>query len=410
MSDASHKTIAYLTSAYARVGDTFIRREVECLRRLGYTVHTFSIRRTLGEDASEEIRREQGITDFILEQGVFALLWATALEKITHPITYFAATWLAFCTRDRGLRGLLLQIVYLMEACYLARRMRALGVKHLHNHIPANSANVAMLASCMTGIPYSLTVHGPTVFTKPEAWALPTKIEKSAFTVCISEYTRSQCMLWTKPEQWDKLKIVRCGVDELFLDAKIMPISSAPRLVFVGRLCADKGALVLIEALKKLRQRGITFKIDVVGDGPSRGEIESALSAEGLSDAVTLHGWCGSERVRELINESRALVLPSFAEGLPVVMMESLALGRPVVGTYIAGIPELIEPGVNGWLVPAGSSEALADALIEVLGADSMALETMGRTGAKSVATHHDVRRETEHLAGCFDIAMREGC
>jgi len=409
MSESADKTIAYLTSAYARVGDTFIRREVEHLRTLGHTVHTFSIRTTEGEGASEEIRREQATTDFILAHGFAKLMWQTTLEKLTHPIAYIAAAWLAFCTRDRGLRGLLVQVIYLMEAAYLARRMRALKVDHLHNHIPANSANVAMLASRMAGIPYSMTVHGPTVFTTPDNWALRTKIARSAFTVTISDYTRSQCMLYTTPSAWGKLKIVRCGVDTLFLDATPTPVPTEPRLVFVGRLCEDKGILVLIDALRSLRDMGIAFALDVVGDGPCFGLIESELAEHGLSDAVTLHGWLSSAAVHERILASRALVLPSFAEGLPVVMMESLALHRPVVGTFIAGIPELIEPGVNGWLVPAGSSEKLGSALIEVLTAEPAAMEAMGKAGAQAVAQRHDVRRETEKLSGYIVKSVGEG-
>ena len=409
MSDSGSKTIAYLTSAYARVGDTFIRREVENLRELGFTVHTFSIRKTEGEDVSEEIKREQATTNFILEHGWAKLLWESTLQMLSQPLTFTAAAWLAFCTRNRGLRGLLLQIAYLMEAAYLVRQMRSLKVRHLHNHIPGNSASVAMLSSRMSGIPYSMTVHGPTVFTAAENWALRTKIARSAFTVTISDYTRSQCMLYTDPKEWDKLKIVRCGVDSMFLDASPTPVPEEPRLVFVGRLCEDKGILILIDALKSLLDDGVSFKVDLVGDGPSRAEIESALAEYSLSDSVTLLGWLGSDSVRERILASRALVLPSFAEGLPVVMMEALALNRPVVGTYIAGIPELVERGSNGWLVPAGSSAKLSAALKEVLTTTTVKLESMGKAGTRVVAERHNVRHETERLAGYLLESIGKG-
>jgi glycosyltransferase involved in cell wall biosynthesis len=179
-------------------------------------------------------------------------------------------------------------------------------------------------------------------------------------------------------------------------------VPEEPRLVNVGRLSEQKGQLLLIEAARLLRDRGVDFELVIVGDGPLRGELERRIDRFDLRDRVRITGFLDNDGVRRELTAARALVLPSFAEGLPVVIMESLALGRPVISTHIAGIPELIEPGRVGWLVPAGDVGPLADAMAEALAADPSELEQMGRLGAARVAEQHDARAEAANLAALF--------
>lgn len=408
---ADSPTIAYLTSAYARAADTFIRGEVDQLRRRGFNVHTFSIRRAADEEVSDDVRAEQRHTHYILEQGKLALMSGFVREAVTRPARMLRAAALAWRTRAAGLGATLRQAVYLIEAADLARQLRDRGVEHLHNHIPENSASVAMLASELIGIPWSMTVHGPTTFYEPARWALDEKVARASFTACITHFCRSQMMLFTRPEHWDKLKLVRVGLDAAFLERTPRPIPTTPRLLFVGRLCGDKGPLLLIDAVARLRREGVAVELAMVGDGPMRSEIEAMIERHGLGDHVTLLGWRSSDAVRTEIERSRALVLPSFAEGLPVVIMEAMALGRPVVTTYIAGIPELVEPGVetgHGWLVPAGSVEPLVDAMREAVTSEVDVLEAMGRRGAAAVRARHDAAAEAANLDALIRQSIRE--
>jgi glycosyltransferase involved in cell wall biosynthesis len=396
--------IAYLTSLYARASDSFIRDEVAQLRALGHEVWTFSIRRTPpGEVVGEAVRREREATDDILPKGPARLLRSAAAMAARRPGRWAEASRLAARLGVPGLKGRAWPAAYLIEAAYLAERMEALGVAHLHNHIGEGSAAVAAMASLLSGIPYSLTIHGPGEFDIPTLLALDEKIHRAKFAVAISEYGRSQLMRWSRPGDWPKLKIVRCGVDASFLGGPSAPAPSGRRLVCVGRLAEQKGQLVLIEAAGRLAAEGVDFELVLIGDGPMRGPIEALVARLGLGGRVALAGWKDAAGVRDELLRSRALVLPSFAEGLPVVIMESLALGRPVVSTYVAGIPELVGPGECGWLVPAGSVDALAVAMREALEAPADLLERMGREGARRVAERHDVRVEAARLASLFD-------
>lgn len=391
--------LGYLTSQYGRVSDTFIRQEVFQLRKLGHTVVTFSIRRPEPEQVvSDEVRNERAQTDYILEAGLLKLALAVLACTMFHPLRMAKTVALAWKTCAPGLRAVVWQVFYLVEATYLARRIESLGVEHVHNHIAKNSASVCMLAAVLSGVTWSMTVHGLHDFIEPIRWALSEKLNSSAFSVFISEFGRSQGMCLVPPSVWPKLHVVRCGLDETFLGTGLMSIPQAPRLVFVGRLSPEKGAVLLVEAAAKLIRDGLRVELVLIGDGPSRPDIEQAVSRHGLDDAVTLLGWQDSERVRKEILGSRALVLPSFAEGLPIVLMEALALHRPVVSTYVAGIPELVQPGINGFLVPPGSVDDLAEAMRTVVGASIDHLAEMGRRGAAWVADRHDAAANARQL------------
>ena len=317
------------------------------------------------------------------------------LEFLRTPIKFASTLSLAVQCGWPGIKGRLWPIAYLFEACYLSRQLRAKRIDHLHNHIGEGCAAVAMLASMLSGVPYSFTVHGPGEFDKPTQLSLAEKVRRSKFTVAISSYGASQLYRWTNPADWKKIQVIRCGVR--WQDLKTKEVAPDRQLVCVGRLSEQKGHLVLLEAIAKLKNEP-TFKVVLVGDGPLRGIIEERAATLGIRNCITITGWLPADKVLEEISRSRALVLASFAEGLPVVLMESLALERPAIATGIAGIPELIEPGVSGWLVPAGSVEALAEAMKEALSADLSRLAEMGRAGAARVREQHDQAREARKL------------
>jgi colanic acid/amylovoran biosynthesis glycosyltransferase len=391
--------IAYLSSVYGRASDSFVRLEVRLLRQRGHQLFTFSVRKPPASDAiDDELKSEQAGTDYILDAGAPRLLAAAGRELLGNPNAFLQALRLTLRTRPRGAKGLGLSLAYLVEAAYLAAGLRLQGIEHLHNHIGENSASVAMLASALTGIPFSMTIHGPSEWDRPMDLALDEKVRRSAFVAVISHFTRGQLMRWCDPDVWSRLQVVRCGLDRDFLGAPVVPLPPENRLIFVGRLVGAKGPLLLLEALTRLAGEGMKLSLDFIGDGPLRPAMTEMVAEAGLGKSVRFLGWRSAEEVRRAILSARLMVLPSLAEGLPVVLMEALALRRPVITTYTGGIPELVKSGVNGWLVPAGSLEDLTVALRDALSRSTADLEQMGKAGSYLVHQLHDAATEVDKL------------
>jgi glycosyltransferase involved in cell wall biosynthesis len=395
-------TIAYLVNQYPKVSHSFIRREIAGIEACGIQVARFSIRSCGSELVDEEDKRELEKTRFVLGIGKVGLLFALLRVAITRPIRFLSALWLMLQVGRKSERGVLRHLAYLAEACVLLGWFSELGIAHVHAHFGTNSTTVAMLCRALGGPPYSFTVHGPEEFDKAEALALTEKIKRAAFVVAISSFGKSQLYRWCEHEQWSKIQVIHCGVDDMFLTQAPIPVPDQPRLVCVGRLCEQKGHLLLLEAAGQLVAEGLSFMLVLVGDGPLRTEIETMITRLGLQDHVEITGWASNSEVHQHILASRAMVLPSFAEGLPVVVMEALALSRPVISTYVAGIPELVEPEICGWLVPPGSVEALTNAMRTALQLPVEKLEQMGRVGAFRVAQQHDAAIEASKLAALF--------
>jgi colanic acid/amylovoran biosynthesis glycosyltransferase len=399
MPDAKKARIAYLVNQYPQASHTFIRREIAGLEALGLEVVRYTLRAAPGPSLDQADEKERLKTQEILGVGVLGLLVASARAAITHPFRFVRALRTAVRLGRRSERGVMVHLIYLAEACVLQNSLAESKAVHLHSHFGTNSTAVAMLCRLLGGPPYSFTAHGPEEFDFARPLSLGEKVRHAEFVVAISEFGKGQLFRWSDYADWGKIHVIRCGVDADFLDAGPHPVPTSSRLVCIGRLAEQKGQLLLVEAAGLLRQRGFEFQVSLVGDGPMREVLELRISELGLQENVILAGWGDSDTVRRAIIESRALVLPSLAEGLPVVLMEALALGRPVISTYIAGIPELVTTGVCGWLVPAGSVDVLADAMASVLSANPDDLDQMGAAGAARVAVRHDARRESARLA-----------
>jgi len=393
--------VAYLTNQYPHVSHSFIRREIRAVEACGVEVMRVSIRRAGVTLVDAGDQAEERLTRVLLDDGILRLLWALVWSTLTHPLRLIRAAPIVWRFGRRSGR-LLRTMVYLAEACLLVRWLANEKVDHLHAHFGTNSTDVAVFAHALGGPSFSFTVHGPEEFDRPESLSLGEKVARSAFAVAISSYGRSQLFRWCQPADWSKVKIVRCGVDSAFLAGGPLPPVTEPRLVCVGRLAEQKGQMLLVEAAAQLVTQGYDFQLVLAGDGPMRPLIEAAIAEHGLTDQVRITGWLSNDSVRTEMAAARLVVLPSFAEGLPVVLMEALALGRPVVTTYVAGIPELVGNGINGWLVPAGDVSALAAALAEGLRADRTQLTDMGIAGATAVKAAHDIRFEGEKLVACF--------
>jgi colanic acid/amylovoran biosynthesis glycosyltransferase len=392
------KKIAYLINQYPMASQTFIRREIAAIEATGVPVERYAVRGWDTPLVDQDDIAEAARTRRILDVGLLRLLSALVATAFTCTRGFaraLAATWRLGRLSDRGV---MIHLIYLVEACVLCNWTTRDQIEHLHVHFGTNSAAVAMLCRLLGGPPYSFTVHGPEEFDRPVSLGLNEKIQHAAFVVCICSYGRSQLWRWADFNDWGKVHIVHCGLDGNFLGTSPTPPSPRPRLINIGRLSEQKGQLVLIEAAARLKEQGRDFEIVLVGGGPLRGEIETRIDQLGLASNVKLAGWLSGPQVRQELLDSRGLVLPSFAEGLPVVIMESLALGRPVISTYVAGIPELVQPGQTGWLIPAGDVEQTAAAMEECLDAPIEQLERMGRAGAERVARDHDVSIEARKL------------
>jgi glycosyltransferase involved in cell wall biosynthesis len=394
--------IAYFVNQYPKVSHSFIRREILALTRQGFEITRIALRGWDGELVDIEDLRERELTQYVLRQGAAGLLWPTLKTLLCSPARFFSALGLAWRMSRHADRPWPYHLIYLAEACCVLQRLRAAGVTHLHAHFGTNSAEVAMLAQALGGPPYSFTVHGPEEFDKPEFIHLAEKIRRAAFVVAISSFGRSQLFRWAAHDHWHKVAVVHCGLEPAFHDVPAVPPPAAPRLVCVGRLCEQKGQLLLVEAVRLLTQRGVEVKLVLAGDGEMRRAVEQLIALYGLRQRIEITGWISSEQVRAEILAARALVLPSFAEGLPVVVMESMALRRPVLTTYVAGIPELVRPGENGWLFPAGSVEALADAMADCLAQPPERLAAMGEAARQRVLARHDIDTEAAKLARLF--------
>lgn len=394
--------IAHLINQYPKVSHSFIRREIAALEGLGAEVERIAVRAGREGLADPADLAEADRTHGVLAQGPARLLADMGAEALRAPGAFAQALGLAWRLGGRSERGRLVHLIYLAEAAHVARRCRTRGIRHLHAHFGTNSATVAMLAAGLAGIPWSFTVHGPEEFDRPQALGLDEKAARAAFTVAISSYGRSQLMRWTRAADWGRIAVVRCGIDPgvfggAAFDGDDAPPPAAPHLVCVGRLSEQKGHLLLLDAAAEVAREVPGFRLTLVGDGELRGTVEARIRALGLEDVVEITGWADEAEVRRQILSARALVSASFAEGLPVVIMEALALRRPVVATAIAGVPELVDAGC-GWVVPAGSEAALAGAMRAALAAESARLAEMGREGRARVEARHDQRTEAARL------------
>jgi colanic acid/amylovoran biosynthesis glycosyltransferase len=394
--------IAYLINQYPSVSHSFIRREILALERLGHEVLRVSVRGWDEVQQGKEDQLEQTRTRYVLQGGAAPLLVAFMRILLTHPTRLMKAIGLVWQLSRRADRPLPIHLIYLLEACIVVLWLRDAKTEHLHAHFGTNSAEVAMLVHELKGPRWSFTAHGPEEFDKAEFIALPEKIRRAAFIVAVSSFGRSQLFRQVDHECWQKIQVVHCGIEPAFYAGASNQPGAERRLICVGRLCEQKGQLLLIDAARQLSERGIEFELVLAGDGEMRGDLEHLIGRYKLQNVVRITGWISSDQVRDEILAARALVLPSFAEGLPVVIMEAMALRRPVISTFVAGIPELVDPTEHGWLVPAGNADALASAMQQCLDVSSETIARMGEAARLRVLDRHDVDKEVRKLADLF--------
>jgi glycosyltransferase involved in cell wall biosynthesis len=398
--------LAYICSRYPSISHVFILREVLALRRRGVDVDTFTVRRAGDEALLSQVDREEDARTYtIVPPSPLELVAAHASAFAHGPARYLATFLLALRLRGRGPRSLLWQVFYFGEAALVWRQCRRRGIRHIHAHHANVGSDVALLASHLGGDDWSwsFTMHGSTEFFDVREHRLPQKVERAEFVVCVSRHGRSQLMSLVDPAHWGKLHVVHCGVDlRLFAPPAQERAPAVPEILTVGRAVPVKGQSLLVESLAELRTRGVEARLTIVGDGPQLAALRALAERLGVDEQVEFAGAVGQDEIRRFYERADVFALPSFAEGLPVVLMEAMSTGLPVVASRITGIPELVDEGVSGLLVTPGDGDDLTRALEEVLRADPGQRADMGRAGRAKVEAEFDLERIAAELEGVF--------
>ena len=394
--------ITYIINQYPKVSHTFIRREILALEQLGFVIQRISMRGWNETPIDVQDIKEQTNTQYVLKCGSPALLNSAFKVFINNPVRFIKALVLAVKMSVKADRSLIYHLIYFVEACQACLWVKQFKSSHLHAHFGTNPSEVAMLTSALTALPYSFTVHGPEEFDKPQFLKLKEKISQCKFVAAVSSFGKSQLQRWVNHNQWHKIKIVHCGLEPNFYQITPVVMPMEPKLVCVGRLCEQKGQILLIEAAKKLMDAKVVFTLVLAGDGEMRQEIESLITKYALQKHVSITGWISGDAVKEHLLNAQIMVLPSFAEGLPVVIMEAMSLRRPVISTYVAGIPELVTHGVNGWLCAAGDVDGLTLVIQQALQTPSDQLQEMGNAAYERVIVRHNIETEATKLAQHF--------
>lgn len=395
--------IAYLISEYPKVSHSFIRREIAALERQGVEVLRFAIRGPSDGSPDSADVEELHRTRYVLGAGLVSTVTHVLRALLQRPVAFGGTFCNAIRLSRRAERGLVHHVAYFVEACIVSNWMAERNVSHLHAHFGSNPASVAMLVAQLNGGTFSFTAHGTVETDAAQFIGIPEKVRRAAHVVAVSEYGRSQLCRWVEPAQWSKISVVHCGLDEGYRETPVGRFNTVQRFVCVGRLSSEKGQFVLIDALCELRRQGVDAELVLAGDGELRTAIEHHCAQRGIADRVRITGWVSGTTVRKEIGEARALVLSSFAEGLPVVLMEAMACSRPVIATRIAGVPELVRDGQDGWLVAPGNVMQLAAAMRQCIEADAQQLEAMGETARLRVLERHDAARSAQQLRQIFE-------
>jgi glycosyltransferase involved in cell wall biosynthesis len=394
--------IACLVSEYPAPSHTFIRREIDELRRRGLEVSTFSIRKPIDANVlSDRDRYDVGTTSYVLPPRIAALLEANLQNLAKRPLRYVRTLFDAFHHRVPGARSQMYALFYFQEAMLLARELEERQVEHLHNHFANTAAIVGFLATRYLDLPWSLTLHGISCFDYPSGLLLEKKVAHAAFVACVTHFGRAQAYRTVDPALWPKLFVSRCGIDLSTVPKKRARPGARLRFLAVGRISPEKGHIGLIDAFAEAVTRGLDADLDLIGDGPGAAAVEERVRARGLESCVTLLGRLAEEEVLAEMAGSDVLVLSSFMEGLPVVLIEALALELAVIAPCVAGIPELIVHGETGLLFAPGNWPELARRMLEV-SVDGALRERLGAAGRAKVEEEFAIDRAVSPILERF--------
>lgn len=398
------RSIAYLVSRYPTLSMIFVLREVVALRALGFRIETASINPPdRPPDQLTPIEREEAARTYCVQcDGLSGALTASAKTLLRNPAGFARGLIMAFRLASLDLGRLYLNLMYFAEALMVGQWMLRNRQNHLHVHLASQAASVGLFVARVFGFGYSLTVHGPDEFSDVEGKHLAQKIAAAEFVVCISSFTRSQLMNLCPYNQWDKFSVVRLGVDPTFFAPPTrIETNEKFEILCVGRLTPAKGQHLLIDATDRLLKQGRQVRLRLVGSGPDESSLREGAARLGNLSSIVFEGAVNQDRIRSLYATADVFCLPSFAEGLPVVLMEAMSMEIPCVSTCIAGIPELIRNGIDGLLVPASDLNALVGAIARLMD-DSQLRNRLARSGRSQVLEHFNLDRNVDELARLF--------
>jgi glycosyltransferase involved in cell wall biosynthesis len=358
--------IGYMTSEYPARSHTFIRREIEQLEQCGVKVFRYSQRKmSLSAALTDSDRDEIEHTRSIFPLRLLEVIAAHGASLKVAPGQYFR-TLLWLCSkRPPGGLGFLYVLVYFFQGIYFANKMRSDNISQLHIHFVNSGVYVGSVAAKFLQIPWSASVHGRSDFDFPGIHALAWIIQEAAFLRCISQFGASQAMRQTTPNNWGKIIVAYCGLPEEIINHNARNTTPATRkkILNVGRLSPEKGQFLLLEMAALLKDKGHSFELILVGDGPDRQRLEQAAQQKGIADICLFRGAIDEQAVLQEMIAADVFVCPSLMEGLPQVLMEAMAVELPTVAPYLSGIPELIDNELTGLLFPVGDCQKMTDAV-----------------------------------------------
>jgi colanic acid/amylovoran biosynthesis glycosyltransferase len=392
--------IAYLVSQYPAYSHTFILREVQQLRQLGVSIVVASI--NLPDRSFEKLtdieRNEAEQTFYVKSQGLLNATAALGKTLLLNPIGLLKGLKHVIKLGGLDIKRLLYHVFYLVEAMLLGHWMRSQKITHLHVHFATPAASVGMLVKTVFGYSFSFTVHGPDEFYDAPGYNLPEKILAADFVFCISHYARSQVMKLSPVHAWSKFDICRLGVDpERFKPLTKVNETEYCNLLCVGRLTPAKGQAILLESLAQLKNEGVFITLTLVGMGPDEQSLRKYAEFLGIGLQVTFTGAVDQDHILNYYKAADIFILPSFAEGLPVVLMEAMAMEIPCITTAITGVPELIVNGQNGLLVYAADTDGLTKA-IRLLAFNPVLRQQLGRAGRETILADYDLYSNVHYL------------
>jgi len=396
--------LAYLVSRYPMVSMTFILREVRTLRHLGFDIRIASI--NIPDHCPEQLtsaeREEATVTYYIKKDGIRGAFKAHIKTLLTQPLSYLRGLFFALRLGQWDLKKILYGLFYFIEAIMVGQWMHRQQCSHLHIHLGTTGATVGLIAKHTFPITFSFTMHGPQDFYDTPGYYLTQKILDANFICCISHFARSQLMMLSPPSNWNKLEVSPLGVDPKTFTPRSFRQHPTPfEILCVGRLVPDKGQFILIEAVAHLIAIGRQLRLRLVGDGPDRQRLEDEVKQQRITEHIIFEGAVNQDHILGFYSSADVFVLASFAEGLPIVLMEAMAMEIPCVTTHITGIPELITSGKDGILVAASNIKALADAIALLMDNPDLRHQ-IGKAGRQRVLESYELQRNTEGLAEIF--------
>lgn len=394
--------MAYLVSTYPAISHTFILREIQHLRREGWQIVTASVNRPDRPlDRMDAIERQEaqatyGIKADGVKGALRATLWAFGKFGVT-SLRVLASAWRLGGT-SKPWKGL----AYAVEAMMVARWMAQQDLRHLHVHFGNAGATVGVLTKRLNRCHLSLTIHGPDEFDDVPGQHLALKMKEADAVICISLFARSQLMRISDSDHWHKMQVCRLGVDPAQFPFNPRGGDDAVQLLCVGRLTPAKCQVLLVQACARLRDKGLAFHLKMVGTGPDRERIEREVALHQLQTHITMTGALTQQEVKEALAQADVFVLPSLAEGIPVVLMEAMCCGVPCVSTPVNGIPELIEHGVTGLLATPGDVDSLSTQLERLLCNPGLR-QALAEAARQKVTTSFHLENNVRQLGRLFE-------